>query len=338
MNRSTSTATFTSMYVQALLDVGQSYGIAEETILEHAGLRAEDLLQPGATVTQPQLMVMYQAVILLSGVPSIGLEVGKQVRPGLFSLLGYALKSCSTLAEAMIVSQKYQPVIMGQGQVSMSEKGGEITMQWLPQSRSPQLLKPLNDSIMACWLYFGRLISGLNIYPSAVSFCHPEPSDISVYRQLFNCPISFASEANSMTIPRRLLATPLLESDPELKTLMLEEMEKLNEQQPALSVKDSAEKWLLQRLGKEKTGCLELSSHFHMSERTLRRALSKEGVQLRSLTQDAKRERASYLLAETDTPISEVASLLGYKSNSCFSQAFKRWTGQSPSMFRKAGF
>ncbi|GEM_PF-1909871 len=332
---SSNTATFTSMYVQAVLDVGNSYGIASDTILEHAGLLASGLSEPGATVTQPQLMVMYQAVILLSGVQSIGLEVGKQVRPGLFSVLGYALKSCSTLAEAMLVCQKYQPLIMGQGQVSMTSTGTAVSLQWRPHSRSPQLLRPLNDSIMACWLYFGRLITGLNIYPSAVEFCHPEPRDISVYQRLFNCSISFGSEKNSMTIPKGLLATDLLEADPELKALMLEEMEKLNDQQRDLSLTESSEHWLLQHLGRSGVGMLQLSSHFHMSERTLRRALLKEGTQLRSLKRDTKFEKAKYCLQQTDIPIADVARRLGYKNNSCFSQAFKKWAGVSPSSFRK---
>jgi len=69
-------ATFTSMYVQALLDVAHKYKILPETILDHAGLSDSDISKPGAIVTQPQLMVMYQAVSLLSGKAAIGLEVG----------------------------------------------------------------------------------------------------------------------------------------------------------------------------------------------------------------------------------------------------------------------
>jgi len=217
----------------------------------------------------------------------------------------------------------------------MEAEGDVITMHWLPRSRSPALLRPLNDSIMACWLYFGRLITGLKIYPSAVGFCHPEPIDISDYQRLFNCPITFSNDSNSMTIPIHLLSTPLLESDPELKVLMLDEMNKLDHNQSGYGLPELVETWLLQHMGKRDVNSVELSNHFHMSERTIRRALKKEGVHLRHIKQIARLEKAQYWLAETNTPISDIACMLGYKNNSCFSQAYKSWTDESPSSYRK---
>ena len=45
--------------------------------------------------------------------------------------------------------------------------------------------------------------------------------------------------------------------------------------------------------------------------------------------------RATQMLREEGLSVSEVAFRLGYNDVSNFSRAFRRWTGQSPSDFRK---
>jgi AraC-like DNA-binding protein len=44
---------------------------------------------------------------------------------------------------------------------------------------------------------------------------------------------------------------------------------------------------------------------------------------------------ARELLARTDIAISDVAAALGYATPSAFVRAFRRWTGGSPSAWRK---
>jgi len=45
-------------------------------------------------------------------------------------------------------------------------------------------------------------------------------------------------------------------------------------------------------------------------------------------------EEARYLLAQTNYRISDIANMLGFSSNSYFSQTFHRVVGVSPSQFR----
>ena len=46
--------------------------------------------------------------------------------------------------------------------------------------------------------------------------------------------------------------------------------------------------------------------------------------------------KAARLLSDTDCTVSEIAALTGYQSEAAFSKVFKQWTGQSPSVFRRA--
>src|SRR5262249_34255435 len=90
-------------------------------------------------------------------------------------------------------------------------------------------------------------------------------------------------------------------------------------------------------LMKGKTGLHELAAHLAMSPRSLQRAISVNGMNFRSLLDQARRKRALGLLQDQDLPITEVAARLHYSDASAFSRAFQRWTGRSPRRQRKNG-
>jgi AraC-like DNA-binding protein len=76
-----------------------------------------------------------------------------------------------------------------------------------------------------------------------------------------------------------------------------------------------------------------LARQLHMSARTLQRRLKEEGTSLRALLEQVRRARAGPLL-ESGQSIAEVAYLLGYAEPSAFHHAFRRWTSETPEVFR----
>jgi AraC-like DNA-binding protein len=71
-----------------------------------------------------------------------------------------------------------------------------------------------------------------------------------------------------------------------------------------------------------------------MSERTLARRLSEEGVTFVELLQQLKASLASRYLEDDGLSISRIAWLLGFEEVSSFSHASRRWTGKSPRELR----
>jgi len=78
-----------------------------------------------------------------------------------------------------------------------------------------------------------------------------------------------------------------------------------------------------------------ISKLTNTSSRTLKRHLQREGHSFRDLVSKGRSELAAQLVLDTTQTLAEVADRLGYSSPSCFSQAFKRWHGLSPSDYRK---
>ena len=72
-----------------------------------------------------------------------------------------------------------------------------------------------------------------------------------------------------------------------------------------------------------------------INKRTLARRLAARGTSIGSEISAMRRERASQLLADTDKTVRAVALDVGYPDPAVFSRAFKRWTGMTPSQYRK---
>lgn len=79
-----------------------------------------------------------------------------------------------------------------------------------------------------------------------------------------------------------------------------------------------------------------VARHFGTTPRTLQRHLSYQCLTFRALVDEVRLDAARTLLCQTDLPVQEVASRLGYRTPSSFARAFGRWTGRSPRAYRRS--
>ena len=72
-----------------------------------------------------------------------------------------------------------------------------------------------------------------------------------------------------------------------------------------------------------------------MSVRTAQRVAAEHGMTLQDLIDKVREQRAVELLQDSRNNIGSIAFLLGYSDERAFRRAFQRWTGRTPSDFRK---
>lgn len=72
-----------------------------------------------------------------------------------------------------------------------------------------------------------------------------------------------------------------------------------------------------------------------MSGRTLQRRLDAQGLSFQRLVEERLLRRAKMMLETTAPSITEIAFELGYRDLAHFTRAFRRWTGISPSAYRR---
>ncbi len=74
---------------------------------------------------------------------------------------------------------------------------------------------------------------------------------------------------------------------------------------------------------------------FNMTTRTFQRALAKEQVTFRQLTDDLNKDLALLLLRHNQYSVADVGYLLGYAEPAAFQHSFKKWYGSTPNTIRK---
>ena len=72
-----------------------------------------------------------------------------------------------------------------------------------------------------------------------------------------------------------------------------------------------------------------------VSTRSLQRIMKNHGVTYNELLNAARRQFAETGLTNPRIKISEIAYQLGYNDTAHFTRAFKRWTGMTPTEFKK---
>src|SRR6185369_10618542 len=82
-------------------------------------------------------------------------------------------------------------------------------------------------------------------------------------------------------------------------------------------------------------GLDHMAQKLGMSSRTLQRKLRDHGTTHQDVLDQMRQDLATRYLQQPEMAIGEVAYLLGFSESSAFHRAFKRWTGATPTEFRK---
>jgi AraC-like DNA-binding protein len=70
------------------------------------------------------------------------------------------------------------------------------------------------------------------------------------------------------------------------------------------------------------------------SPRSVQRHLQEAGLRFSALVDHGRRERALEMIDQYGVRLADIATQLGYREQSSFNRAFRRWTGLSPREFR----
>jgi transcriptional regulator GlxA family with amidase domain len=82
-------------------------------------------------------------------------------------------------------------------------------------------------------------------------------------------------------------------------------------------------------------GFEEIARRLAMTPRTLRRRLQEENTSFRSVVDELRMRVAIKYLRDTELPIEHIAASLGFSETANFRHAFRRWTENAPSEFRR---
>lgn len=146
----------------------------------------------------------------------------------------------------------------------------------------------------------------------------------------------FGAHTSFIDVPIESLSAPCRFPDPVAYRLAITELRRtLERDREPTSISETIRRAIEENPAH--SGRDEVAAMLGMSVSTVKRRLDAEGTTFRELREAVLRERAIVRLLDPSLPVSQIAIDLGYSDLANFSHAFKRWTGQSPVAFRRAG-
>jgi AraC-like DNA-binding protein len=177
-----------------------------------------------------------------------------------------------------------------------------------------------------------RQLTGLRLLPIHLRLTHLRKNRSPEFAEFFGDDIEFGAPVDELAFARRIRDMPVVSADPYLNELLIKYCEEALSHVPGRrgSFRASVENAIAPLLPHGKVTASEIARRFGVSQRTLARRLSLEGLTFSGLLENLRFELASRYLAEQSLTISELAWLLGYREVASFSHAFRRWTGKTP--------
>ena len=300
-------------------------------------------IDPDAPI-DPKIMVSdtdyYELFAALARADSKGIElplrVGATMRCEEYGAFGLAWKSAPNLRGSCERAERYARVLTSVASYTVEETDDGVWFQLHRDGdRTEPGLRLSNEATIASAAAISQEVSTSTFRPLAVWFNHDDPGSTEAHEAHFGCPVRFGTDRDALLVSRETMQAPNRVGDPGIvrffDTHLEDEVSKLGDD---AALERRVRMQVSQSLSQGIPTVSDIANHFGMSGRTLQRRLSDRGYSFQKLVDEARRELAERLLAETTYPLAEVAFLTGFSEQSAFNRAFKRWAGQTPRSFR----
>jgi AraC-like DNA-binding protein len=184
-----------------------------------------------------------------------------------------------------------------------------------------------------------RLLTGQNIVPQHFSIAHHRSEGIAEMARFVGTKVEFGADRDEFALNLDARELPLVHSDSYLNDLLVKYCEAAlaDRRDDTSQLRTKVENAIASVLPHGKVLVEDIARGLGMSERTLARKLSDEGLNFTEILQNLRRDLAVRYLKDHKLHVSKIAWLLGFREVSAFTHAYKRWTGKTPSQMRTAG-
>ncbi len=303
-----------------------------EHLLERSGLDPTALEEPEIRASFQTVRRIIRNCEQAWGRPDLGLHFGASLNILALGMVGQAAFASTTLGEALTTIARYlalrDPLL--HYQIKSDEDSTTFALNGIMELGDVREF--ITQAAFAASKAFVKQLSGLENATHFKMRSERLPVD---YAGFLGAHVTFGAADDCFSIEREFLDVPLETANPisakEARQYCDAEMAQMGE---AMRFGGVVRTLLHSRLSNIPTED-EAARILGHSARNLRRRLAAEKQTYRGLIRDVREQSAISMLQGSHRRIEDIAHELGYRNVGNFCRAFKRWTGQSPSAFRR---
>ena len=267
----------------------------------------------------------------------LGIHLAEECDLREMGLLYYVLASSETVLEALRRAVRYA-VLANEGVLHQCVVGRQIRMTFRFVGVSRHLDRHQSEFWMLLMVRVLRQLTGLRVAAQRVRLVHVRDKTPAELETFFGRDVKFAASVDEISFAATMGDAGVVSADPYLNKLLVANYEDALSHRHAGrgSFRALVENAIVPLLPHAEVRIGEVARRLGLSQRTLARRLSEEGLTFSALLARLRHDLADRYLADGDSSISQIAWLLGYQEVSAFSKAYKRWTGKAPREARTA--
>ncbi len=323
-----------TIYFNNILSILHDMGLPQSKILSVVNFNHINRQSPKERVDQEIVLRVLNFAEQQLNKPNIGLEVGVKYRIASFVQDGSVLAYCKTLAQAMEVIKKYQPLAETLGRTYLMRGQGNVFVSWIPDHDDPDKYRHLTELIMVGYSITTDWLSWR--FPNggkSIAFRHSAPNNLLVYDRVFNHSYSFNAPLNRFDFDPETVDRELPTSNPQKLIEMCGRLDIILENMSnPKKIKDYAVIQIRKTILDGTQSFEKTATLLGLGERSFRRYLKEDGLTYRELVDYTRQNMCKDFMLKGCSFV-EIAEKLGYSDQSAFTRAFKKWYGVAPSHY-----
>jgi AraC-like DNA-binding protein len=325
--------------VNGLLSFAEAAGLQSDALCGKVGIDPETLSDPDGRLPLQSYKNLMHLATEATNDPALALHFGAAIGMSDISIVGLLMEASNTIGDAYTQLRRYGRLAIESEGISdgprfdLVEEQGRLFL--VDHQRFAEDFPELTEVAFA-WLVCGprRYLDRSPVIKA--TFTWPKPQYWRQYEQVLQCPVEFGAKRSALEMHSDSLTWPVKQNTDYVFGILEERAETLlDELRSANTAAGRVKLMLAPSLHEGDASAASIARQMGISRQTLFRWLKDEGTDYSSVVNSLRCDLAKQYLQGSGVSLSEVAYLVGFSEGASFTRAFKRWTGVTPSEYRR---
>ncbi|TGD96639.1 AraC family transcriptional regulator [Methylobacterium nonmethylotrophicum] len=324
---------FNTYAIRAIYEILSENGHDPDDIFERAGVDSNIFITSEVT-SLASLGRLTALAASQTQCAHFGLLVGRRTTLASLGLLGSLLRHSETIGDALHALKSHYDHLNRGALLEVTSDDAVATVRYSPYDAETDGIALHCERAVATLTNVLRALCGPNWSPDEVWLPRLEPPDIDPYRKFFRCSVRFEQEIAALVFAARVLRQPIAGAKPVIRNAVERRIRQLEADVPS-DTSGQVRRQVRSTVAEKRVQKSQIAQLLAIGHRTLSRRLKAEGTTFRSVASQTRLGTAKQLLSHTNLSLAEISAALEFSEPAAFTHAFRRWTGTTPSAWRR---
>jgi len=269
---------------------------------------------------------------------TLGLDIGENIHPSDYGIVGYSQMNCTTLMQTAELAGRFGHLMNEAFKVKLEKHSSFLHYQIEDASKS-DASAVLIELHFSSAIEMARFLTGPQhaqvVSFSEVSFKHSAHGNVSMYERIFGCPVKFKQKKNEFIVSKNVLNLPIRSSNSKMFKMLIQKVNRLSDSLYGdASLEFKVRNYIATQILTKGVPCAtKTAENFNMSLSTLKKHLKHENTNFTVICDEVKKLMALEMIINQKKHLKLISNTLGFSSINCFHRAFKRWTKLTPTEY-----